>query len=788
MHNNRGRTASRKQLQPRRTHNLGGCSTCRRRHVKCDQTRPQCSVCRKAGLQCGGFPSQIRWASMSTGPPVPKSTQASQSTPSARNPPAPRSTTMSQNTASTQLSQNQFDGNASSNEIQQEDQVLHPSNSPPQSLSPGNRPLIFEDMSSVRVEIPGHAPSCSSAVLPTEDVRLVEEDARFGANETDIFSYPSTSSFSEFGSLLEHSSGLGWNDLFDPTTSFSMPAMHDQTCYDPLGLLAHVASQPHGTNDGSDFFAHSLNSDPFLERQNIGTSMAVPSPQPPPYAPREIDDAEVLEDAKGLLKHFRDVVIPQFAPLPMHSKSPWELLNWNSAVHTLADLTFLQSSTVKHANMANFYAILGCSAHTITKTQSYPDTVSYQKGVQILDYASRQAKSHMQDSLRLETAGSQKAKYKDQLMAIFSLIALATLSGKTADARCYIIDAERLLRLRGLAKREVSRRARLLHHVYTWLRIIGESTFILHDHNSSGLQAKIERIIQNNNAIPSVLPNSDQDASSTSEHVPLDDFLRVETHGADSDSDIDVPKDQEAGLHDIHLSDLRRWPKTLYMEIYGIPEVWLSLVSQTTRVANILEFLDRTSLQAPRAFTTSSQRKTARLEHMICSFSAQHNISGVTSPPDRNNDVLHKPTSASQAMLRAMGSALVIFFYRRVRNVHPFILQSHVGDVITALRDFDLALGADNTKSPGTPWPAFIAGCEALSVSTRECLMEWMQKGASLSASNGFTSSQKIMREVWEQRDAARSIQDPESGISKRGEVYSWVNVLREGKFWLMLY
>jgi arginine metabolism regulation protein II len=47
------------------------------------------------------------------------------------------------------------------------------------------------------------------------------------------------------------------------------------------------------------------------------------------------------------------------------------------------------------------------------------------RGMQILEYASKRAKRHMQESLRLETSGDNKAKYKDQLMAIFSLIALA---------------------------------------------------------------------------------------------------------------------------------------------------------------------------------------------------------------------------------------------------------------------------------------------------------------------------------------------------------------------------
>lgn len=327
--------------------------------------------------------------------------------------------------------------------------------------------------------------------------------------------------------------------------------------------------------------------------------------------------------------------------------------------------------------------------------------------------------------------------------------------------------------------------------MYTWLRIVGESTFTLHDHNNSGFQAKMERISSGafNHA-----SHSERGTVAGGEHFQLDDFLRIEAHGTESDSDANSSKEQEEGLRDIHLVDVRRWSKTLYMDIYGIPELWLSLVSQTTRVANILELIDQTSLQVPRGFTESLQRKTSRLEHMICSFSAQHSVSR-NSPP-RIGDNQHEsttPTSslAGQAMLRAMSSALVIFFYRRIRKVHPWILQSHVNDVVAALEDFDLTQGAAHIKTPGTPWPAFIAGCEALSSSSRRWLLAWMQKGASQSAFNGFTSSQKVMQEVWEQQDSLNSFSDmvdePKPGQIK-GQVYSWVDILREGKFWLMLY
>ena len=80
---------------------------------------------------------------------------------------------------------------------------------------------------------------------------------------------------------------------------------------------------------------------------------------------------------------------------------------------------------MKHANKANLYGALACSAYNIAKTQPDGVDLSSSKCQQIGDYASRSAKKHLQDSLRTETTGPEKAKYKDQLMAINMLIALA---------------------------------------------------------------------------------------------------------------------------------------------------------------------------------------------------------------------------------------------------------------------------------------------------------------------------------------------------------------------------
>lgn len=178
------------------------------------------------------------------------------------------------------------------------------------------------------------------------------------------------------------------------------------------------------------------------------------------------------------------------------------------------------------------------------------------------------------------------------------------MSGNYKDARCYILDAERLLRLRGLAKRWISRRSRLLHHVYGWIRIVGESTFVLHDYDACALN--IERLMgshhdqSNRSSAESQGPGTQQHsvASQEMDHERLDDFLRLRPHASDSDLEIEEPKEQEVGRRDIHLEDSRKFQDTMMPMIYGVPETWLSLVSQITRLANLMEMLKASSSPA----------------------------------------------------------------------------------------------------------------------------------------------------------------------------------------------
>lgn len=49
------------EVAQRRTRSFGGCFTCRSRRIKCDEKRPKCSTCLKAGIACEGYEAKLKF-------------------------------------------------------------------------------------------------------------------------------------------------------------------------------------------------------------------------------------------------------------------------------------------------------------------------------------------------------------------------------------------------------------------------------------------------------------------------------------------------------------------------------------------------------------------------------------------------------------------------------------------------------------------------------------------------------------------------------------------------------
>lgn len=144
-------------------------------------------------------------------------------------------------------------------------------------------------------------------------------------------------------------------------------------------------------------------------------TLRIPTPQQTPMDLTSTKD--VLKDAQFLLKHFQDAVIPEITAIPSGQKSPWKILSLPAAVVAFGDTTFLGADGVSHARLSNLYGLLACSALDLALKSSPGMLQPTEHWFQVASQAYQQAKDHMQTSLQHETAGPQKAKYKDQLMA-----------------------------------------------------------------------------------------------------------------------------------------------------------------------------------------------------------------------------------------------------------------------------------------------------------------------------------------------------------------------------------
>lgn len=305
---------------------------------------------------------------------------------------------------------------------------------------------------------------------------------------------------------------------------------------------------------------------------------------------------------------------------------------------------------------------------------------------------------------------------------------------------------------------------------------MGESTYVLHEHRATSLnsaQTPVQLISRE--------PDLHYKEQLNGHGSRLDDFLRLELHQEDSDLEIEQVKEPRVSLHDIHLEDSRENPDTMYTDIYGISETWLSLLSQATRLANKMDAVKACN-SCDATILNALQRRAARLEDMICSFAARF-APRSTAPSRAPNNHMH----------RALNSALVIFFYRRIKDVNAWILQSHVEDVISALEEFDASLTEKAGEGPGTPWPAFMAGCEAVTSAKREILLKWIEKGAATTGFSCYDTAKELLLEVWNRRDEPVDGGSTGSRATRRGgrlgqSSATWIDVSRDKQMWLMAF
>lgn len=322
------------------------------------------------------------------------------------------------------------------------------------------------------------------------------------------------------------------------------------------------------------------------------------------------------------------------------------------------------------------------------------------------------------------------------------------IDGSWEQTDTYLWEAERVIRLRGLTKLVKSRRVRLLHHCYAYIRIFHESL------STSPIQS------QSRLRIMSAVEKSGI-------NIQGQDNLSFRLNSwEDLEKKFRESKSQEEGENDLHLSNPGHWPATMYPEIFGMPETWMALLSQTIRLGNEKEMSEIADLSGVLTLKEFSAR-AKDLEKYILRWEAPSDSMAIDYEVQIGSQDVDSDDVPLESMLSALRHALAIYFYRRIRDVEPEVLQFKV----KAVRDCIFAckqIACTNGRFlNGLMWPAFIAGCEALDEELQQSFSDWFQLCMRDSGHLLFQRMHQIMQRVWEERR-----QDRRSSIS-------WVRLLR---------
>lgn len=286
------------------------------------------------------------------------------------------------------------------------------------------------------------------------------------------------------------------------------------------------------------------------------------------------------------------------------------------------------------------------------------------------------------------------------------------------NAAHYLRDVGQYIRIYGMPKLFKSRKVQMLHSIYLYLCILTRCP----DNQAQGSTTLGAQEFDH------------QEFALSCQRLPTWDTLVQSS-----------PDDQ---LDDQTLAaEMLYFPKSVFEQIYSIPESLFKLIMQTTQLAGEVEKISSNGKMILDGDEVLAS-KIKHLENRICSWSY---IDAAGMLP------IHRPPKEQfpHHFVQAMYAALMVYFYRSVRDLHVAAVQPYVEQTIYHLTEFDKIKQKYNDGSSNTCWPGFISGCEATQIKTRNEIAAWMERSARDSGFRMFSVAHQAMQKVWDTRSAS---------------------------------
>ncbi|KAL2849453.1 fungal-specific transcription factor domain-containing protein [Aspergillus pseudoustus] len=433
--------------------------------------------------------------------------------------------------------------------------------------------------------------------------------------------------------------------------------------------------------------------------------------------PSDIQDFS-MPTAKLLLDHYQSISNTLYTPAPVESKSPWQILYVPNLLSTLGEIALTGNSS--DARVSLLFAVLAISAFRLDILQPHTNELVTSNWHSLGELYRERATRRLQMTLRgLSRTSPKKEKYKNILMPLLSMVTICAVSGEMKHAAHYLSDIDRVIRHYGVPKARKSRKVKMLHSIYLYLRILTEGAHIY----DQGLAKD------------------------------LDEAGRSDTNAFSQFTTWNILLEESSHTHNtLNLNFMQNLTpmKTTFERIYSLPESLFKLMFETAQLGREIDKLRHQRLA--HVDHELVLEKAKNLENSICEW--EYHYTESTQLPDPTGTPLPRKELFPYHLMQAMYTALIIYFYRSIRDMNAIALQPYVRQTIYHLLEYDKHKEKHQDRSSDICWPAFIAGCEATSTQSRQQITDWLKKSTLASGMLMFKVALEALQKVW----AARSL------------------------------
>ncbi|RLV85027.1 Arginine metabolism regulation protein II [Meyerozyma sp. JA9] len=555
-----------------------------------------------------------------------------------------------------------------------------------------------------------------------------------------------------------HSNYSNYNNYF-----YSNPYQRNES----LEIHLHASKGPEANDDESS----SLDGDSINLTQMPASIMSiVQAPlQPKLTAALSIPDSsagipstalQVQPLTRYLLNYYVTQVADLMTVIPL-TENPWKMIYFPRALMAIGELSALGKTS--DAKNALLNALLAVSAFNLQS--KFPKNSESMKfylnlGIRLRNQASLFVKnllgSHSDSKVSIEHCVNNE-KYKDVLCAVMSMISVDLVWGTMQDTNFYIKWCGRVISAKMLTKRKLSSKARVLHRIFSSLKLIQDSTCL----DLQNIQDDFAQFSKSGYDI-----NGDQyDSHNRKDKGTIDFIINSGDRNLRLAGGSEAKQNSPSFVNKKLINTMKKDENFATDALYGLPNSLIVLFSHVVSLVRSKIYYTESHKPVP----DDLEEKVEKVDQRLCSWQVDWKLYTIEGDEKKFTSPMHEVTCHH---IMSFYHALRIYFSRLVKGVKPAEIQEHVEKTLNHLNAIQSLIKQGEASIIPLFWQGFIAGCEAL---TPELQMGFKKWGADIAQYLGsYWGARQIMLEVWRRKNVKERRDD-------------WVSVIKDWEMNLML-